>query len=81
VLAIVRRYGAAGRFYILPHARQRAAGRGVTAGDIRHGLANARTASWQAEHETWRVESSDLSGDALTMAVAIEASVIVVTVF
>ena len=80
-LATIRRLAAAGSFYVLPHARQRAAARGVRANDIRHGLAHARAATWQAEHETWRVESTDLDGEALTLAVAIEASVIVVTVF
>ena len=80
-LATIRRLAAAGRFYILPHARQRAAVRGVKPGDIRYGLEHARAATWQAEHATWRVESSDLDGDVLTLAVAIEASVIVVTVF
>lgn len=80
-VATIRRLAAAGRFYIVPHARQRAARRGVTSKDIRHGLANAREATWQTDHATWKVEGSDLDGDALTLAVAIEASVIVVTVF
>lgn len=80
-LATIRRLAGAGHFYILPHARKRAAERGVQPRDIRYGLENARVATWQADHETWKVESSDLDGEALTLAVAIEASVIVVTVF
>ena len=80
-LATIRRYGAAGRFYILPHARERAQLRGVTAKDIRHGLETARSVTRQVDRGTWKVQAKDLDGDALVLAVAIEASVIVVTVF
>jgi hypothetical protein len=79
--AAIRRLGAAGRFYILPHARKQAEGRGVTPRDIRHGLTNARAAAWQPDHGTWKVRTTDIDGDPLTLALAIEASVIVVTVF
>ena len=80
-LATVRRLGAAGSYYILPHARQQAQRRGVTPTDIRHGLENALAASWQPDHGTWKVRSTDVDGGDLTLAVTIEASVIVVTVF
>lgn len=79
-LATVRQYGAAGRFYLTPHARERAAERGVRIADVRHGLANAAACKLQ-ERGTWRVDAADRDGEPLAMAVAIEASVIVVTVF
>ncbi len=80
-LAAIHRLAAAGRFFLVPHARQRAAQRGITATDIRHALETALSASWQPDRATWKVESADLDGEALTLAVVIEASVIVVTVF
>ena len=77
----VRSLGAACRFFITDHARERMKQRGVQPPDIQHGLANAATATWQTEHETWKVGSADLVGDDLTLAVRIETTLIVVTVF
>ena len=77
----IRQLGLAGRFYITPHARERMAERGVEPADVQHGLTQARTAVWQPEHASWKVRTVDLVGDDLTLAVVIEASAIVVTVF
>ena len=79
-LADVRGYAAAGRFRLTRHARQRCEERGATFGDVGHALANARTCS-AGEPDRWRVEGPDREGDSLTLVVAIEAGVVVVTVF
>ncbi len=80
-LATIREWGAAGRYFLEPHARERAEERGVKPRDVRHALANAAAVAWQTDHQRWKVESTDLDGDALTLAVVIEATLIVVTVF
>jgi len=80
-LATVRRLALAGSYRVSRHAQERAAERGVRVGDIRHGLINATAARWQADRATWRLESVDREGDGLTLAVVIEALVVVVTVF
>ena len=77
----VRQLASLGRFFITPHARERMAQRGVRAADVRYGLIHASRATWQAERATWKIGTKDLTGDELMLAVAIEASVIVVTVF
>jgi putative zinc finger/helix-turn-helix YgiT family protein len=41
----------------------------------------ATHAAWQEEHQSWKVEGEDTDGDPLTIAVVIEADLIVVTVF
>ena len=64
------------------HARERMATRGAVAGDVLNALLSATTASWQHDHETWRVGGGvDRDGDDLTVIVDLEADVIVVTIF
>lgn len=48
--------------------------------DLRHALVNARSCS-QQKTGNWRVEGSDLDGDDLTLVVAIEDGLVVVTLF
>lgn len=72
VLADVRGYAAAGRYRLTRHARKRCEERGATFGDVGHALANARTCS---------AGEPDREGDSLTLVVAIEAGLVVVTVF
>lgn len=79
-LADVRGYAAAGRFRLTRHARKRCEERGATFDDVGHALTNARTCS-AGEPDRWRVEGPDLDGDSLTVVVAIEAGVVVVTLF
>lgn len=79
-LASVRGYAAAGRIVLTRHALQRMAQRGVRRGDVRCALEQA-TSCTANPGGNWRVEGPDLDGDALTLIVAIEDGVIVVTVF
>jgi len=79
-LADVRGYAAAGRYRLTRHARQRCEERGATFDDVGHALTNARTCS-AGEPGRWRVGGPDLDADPLTLVVAIEAGVVVVTVF
>jgi hypothetical protein len=80
-LAAIRDHGAAGRCFVLPLAMARAAQRGLGASDLRHGLAGARAATWQVDHQTWEVESQDLDCADLTLGVVlIDGSAIVVAV-
>lgn len=53
--------------------------RGANFLDVRHALVNARSCA--ADGEKWRVSGADVSGDELVLIVAIEAGVIVVTLF
>lgn len=54
--------------------------RGAQYADVRHALAGARQCA-AAEHGRWKVSGDDLDGDELTLIVAIEAGVIVVTLY
>ena len=79
-LADIRGYAAANRIRILRHAWQRMGERGAQYEDVRHALAGARRCK-AADQGRWKVSGDDLDGDELTLVVAIEASVIVVTVY
>ena len=79
-LALVRGYASAGRFVVAGHARQRMRERSVSFADLRHALVNAKRCSAQ-ENERWKVFSTDLDDDDLTVIVALEDDVVVVTVF
>jgi len=64
------------------HASERMHSRGATPGDVRAALITARSSRWQADRETWRITGGvDLDGDELVVIVALEADVVVVTVF
>jgi hypothetical protein len=54
--------------------------RGAQYEDVRHALAGARRCR-AADQGRWKVTGDDLDGDDLTLVVAIEAGVIVVTVY
>lgn len=54
--------------------------RGVVFGDLRHALTTARACRAEPE-ERWRVDSADQEGDALTVVVALEDGVVVVTLY
>ena len=50
--------------------------------DVIRALLTALSATWQSNHGTWSVEGGiDRVGDDLTVIVAIEADLIVITVF
>lgn len=74
-LADIRGYAAANRIRILRHAWQRMGERGAQYEDFRHALSCARRCR-AADQGRWKV-----TGDDLALVVAIEAGVIVVTVY
>lgn len=80
-LVLIRGYASAGRIRITPHASLRMRQRGASFADVRHGLITAPTCLWQSLERSWRVNTSDLDGDALTIIVAIEGEDVVVTLF
>lgn len=77
----IRGYAKANRIVVLTHAWQRMKERGVSYGDMMHGLTNAQSARWQVDHQSWKVSTEDLTGDDLTIAVKLQGGVVVVTVF
>ena len=79
-LEMIHEYAAANRIAVTDHARRRMRERGVTFGDLQHALANASSCSAQ-ESGTWRADGRDRDGDELTVVVAIEDGLIVVTLF
>jgi len=82
VLEAVHRAGATRRFVVSLHARLRLRERRVQVADIACALTSATTAIHQPDADTWRLEGGeDLDGDDLTVVVAFEDGVIVVTVF
>lgn len=81
-LAEVKRAGATRSFVVTLHARQRQGARAVQLVDIAAALSSARQATYQPDRQTWRIDGGqDLDGDDLTVIVAFEAGVVVVTVF
>lgn len=79
-LADVRGYALAGRVEVKRHAAQRMRERRVSAADLRSALTRAtRCKAQPGDH--WRVSGPDAEGDELTVVVAIEAGVVVVTLF
>jgi Domain of unknown function (DUF4258) len=79
-LEYVRGCAAAGRYIVSRHALQRMRDRRVRAGDLRHALMNASSCAEQSGG-IWRVFGEDLDGDELTVVVAIEDGLVVVTLF
>lgn len=56
--------------------------RGATPADVKRALLTASRATWQPDHQTWKVAGgTDRDGDDLTLAVVVEADVVVVTLF
>lgn len=62
------------------HAQRRMRQRGAFIGDIEHACLSAERAVGQANGR-WRLDGQDLDGDELTVIAAIEANVVVVTLF
>jgi hypothetical protein len=79
-LADIRGFAAANRIRIGGHAWMRMGERGAQYEDVRHALAGARKCR-QADQGRWKVTGDDLDGDELILVVAIEAGVVVVTVY
>jgi hypothetical protein len=79
-LQAIQGYAAAGRVQYTRHAEQRMLQRRAVYADVRHALSTATTCRAQAT-ATWRVSGVDRDGDELVCVVALEAGVVVVTVF
>lgn len=81
-LAEIQRLARLERIDIIPHARRRMRERSATESDVRWALLTATAALYQGDRDNWRVEGGvDTEGDALTLICALEADVIVVTLF
>lgn len=77
----VQGFAQAGRIVITTHARHRMKQRGATYQDVRHALITASGCDAGNEPETWKVTSTDLDGDAMTLVVALDDGAIVITVY
>jgi hypothetical protein len=76
----IRGYALAGRMTVSPHAAIRMRERGVTFSDIRHAIKVATVCVSEPDGR-WRVDGEDFEGDPLTLVVALEYGLIVVTLF
>ena len=79
-LADIRGYAGANRIVIVRHAWERMVERGARYEDVRHALMGAQRCR-AADQGRWKVFGEDLDGDELVCVVAIEAGVVVVTVY
>lgn len=81
-LAEIQRLARLGRVRFTRHAFERMDERGATLRDVVAALVSATAAVHQPDRGTWRVEGGrDRVGDDLTVVVALEADVVVITVF
>jgi len=81
-LSEIKRLVRIGRVLYTQHARIRMIERGARRRDVENALLDATTATRQSDRDNWRVEGgADLDGDELTVIVALEADVVIVTVF
>ena len=78
-LADIRGYAGANRVTLTGHVRLRMAERGAKRADVLHALQTARAC--KAQESTWLVRSSDSVGDEMTLVVAIEDGLVVVTLW
>ena len=81
-LTTIRRMVRRGDVVFTRHAYVRMDERGASTDDVCHALLTAKGAAHDPERDRWIVSGGmDLDGDALKVVVAIEADVIVVTLF
>lgn len=81
-LAAVIEAGKIGRFHMTAHAREEAGAAGASRYDVQNALKTAKTATHQPAKDRWRIDGGhDLDGDELTIVVALEGDVVIVTVF
>ena len=79
-LVDIRGYAASGRISLTTHARTRMVQRNVKPGDVRSALVSAVACKTQLDR-TFKVVGPDMDGDALSLVVAIEDGILVVTLF
>jgi hypothetical protein len=77
----IRGYAAAGRVVFSRHAYERMDERGATVRDVIKACAMASRCKRGERDGRWKVTGKDLAGDDLSVVVAIEGGVIVVTIF
>jgi hypothetical protein len=81
-LAEIKRLVELDRVLYTHHAQVRMIERGARRRDVEHALFGANRATEQPDRGCWRVTGGvDLDGDDLTVVVALEADVVVVTLF
>jgi hypothetical protein len=80
-LRTIRGYGSANRVRFSAHSYQRMDERGLQKKEVIRALASARTAIPTEKPGRWRVTGPDFDDDELTVIVAIENGLLVVTVF
>mgnify|MGYP001404377411 CR=1 FL=1 len=80
VVRDIRGFAAARRVRVTSHGRKRMSERGVTYADLRHGLMSANDCE-EGANGGWKVCTSDMSGDPLTVILFIQDGLLIVTVF
>lgn len=76
----IRGYAAARRIRILSHGRDRMSQRRVTYGDLLHALMNTMDCE-EGENGRWKVCSTDISGEPLTVILLFQDGLLIVTVY
>jgi hypothetical protein len=77
----IRGYAAAGRVRFSRHAYQRMDERGANQRDVISALANAVRCARASNPGCWKAVGPDLDGDELSVVVALEDGLLVVTLF
>lgn len=77
----IRGYAAAGRVRFSHHAYQRMNQRGATERDVIAACSGARQCKRTVHAGRWKATGPDVDGDDLTVVVAIEDGLLVVTLF
>lgn len=81
-LAEIKRLVALNRVLYTHHAQIRMIERGARRRDVEHALLGSTSATEQHDRGSWRLTGGvDFDGDDLTVIVALEADVVVVTLF
>ncbi len=81
-LATIKRMVQRGDVRFTQHAHDRMDERGVEPEDVCNALVTATGATHEPERDRWKVTGgTDLDSDGLTVVVAIEADIIIVTLF
>lgn len=80
-LGEIQRLAARNFIRFTAHAIQRMRQRGADRADVKNALLTATDATWQTDHQTWHISGGvDCDGDGLSVAVTIEADVVIITV-
>ena len=80
VVRDIRGFAAARRVRVTSHGQRRMSERGVTYADLRHGLMNT-TDCEEGANGRWKVCTTDMSEDPMTITLFIQDGLLIVTVF